>query len=241
MSTTEPSVVEPARRPLRSRQTGWAKSIAQFLARRRVSPNFISVMSVVFSAGAAVALWCLADAVGARRIILLLSAAAGIQLRLVSNLLDGMVAVEGGLKTKSGDIFNDFPDRVSDSLILIAVGYAVHIPTLGWCAALLAALTAYVRLLGGSCGLKQNFIGPMAKQHRMAVLTAMCLLSMVEGMSRYNKVGFISFRISETRGLMVDHLPLGLFLMLALLVINLGCLITLYRRLSRLKRELEAR
>ena len=52
--------------------------------------------------------------------------------------------------------------------------------TLGWCAAVLAVLTAYVRVLGGSLGVTQHFIGPMAKQHRMFTLTIATLLSAVE-------------------------------------------------------------
>jgi hypothetical protein len=43
---------------------------------------------------------------------------------------------------------------------------------LGWFAALVAALTAYIRVFGGSMGFKQHFMGPMAKQHRMAAMTA---------------------------------------------------------------------
>ncbi|WP_225981395.1 hypothetical protein [Mannheimia pernigra] len=53
-----------------------------------------------------------------------------------------MVAVEGGKKTANGAIFNEFPDRVADSLFLIALGYATPFFWLGWLAALLAALTA---------------------------------------------------------------------------------------------------
>ena len=44
-------------------------------------------------------------------------------------------------------------------------------PWLGWAAALLAALTAYVRVFGGALGLTQDFSGIMAKQRRMAALT----------------------------------------------------------------------
>jgi len=44
----------------------------------------------------------------------------------------------------------------------------------------LAALTAYIRLFGGALGFAQDFRGPMAKQHRMALLTAGCLISVVE-------------------------------------------------------------
>jgi phosphatidylglycerophosphate synthase len=54
------------------------------------------------------------------------------------------------------------------------------LPWLGWWGALAAALTAYVRVFGGSLGLPQDFRGPMAKQHRMAALTVAALLGAVE-------------------------------------------------------------
>lgn len=103
-----------------------------------------------------------------------------VQLRLVCNLLDGMVAMEGGKKSAVGALYNEFPDRVADSLLIVALGYASGQPWLGWLGALLAALTAYVRLAGGSLGQIQDFRGPMAKQHRMAVLTLGCLIGAVE-------------------------------------------------------------
>lgn len=103
-----------------------------------------------------------------------------IQGRLICNLLDGMVAVEGGKKSPVGQIYNEFPDRVADSLLIVALGYAVGMPALGWLGALLAALTAYVRVFGGALGQPQDFRGPMAKPHRMAVMTAACVLGAVE-------------------------------------------------------------
>ncbi|MNG21702.1 hypothetical protein D3C84_1060980 [compost metagenome] len=45
---------------------------------------------------------------------------------------------------------------------------------------MVAALTAYVRVFGGSIALKQHFSGPMAKQHRMAVMTAGLIANVVE-------------------------------------------------------------
>ena len=53
-----------------------------------------------------------------------------------------MVAVEGGFRTKTGELFNEFPDRVSDTLVLLGAGYAgaPYGPTLGWAAALLSAI-----------------------------------------------------------------------------------------------------
>jgi len=72
---------------------------------------------------------------------------------------------------------------------------------LGYSAAALAIFTAYVRMLGGASGLKQSFIGPMAKQHRMFTLTLACVLSLL-------KTAFVKN---------------GTVLWAALIVINLGC------------------
>ena len=91
-----------------------------------------------------------------------------------------------GSRAPTGEIFNDLPDRVADVLILVGAGYAVrqlaHGATLGWAAAVAAVFTAYVRVLGGSLGLTQHFIGPMAKQHRMFTLTVAALLAAVEAL-----------------------------------------------------------
>jgi phosphatidylglycerophosphate synthase len=134
-----------------------------------------------------------------------------------------MVAVEGGMQTKAGEVYNDLPDRIADALIFVAAGYAVRGlscgVTLGWSAAVLAVFTAYVRMLGGAGGLKQSFIGPMAKPHRMATLTVACLLSMIEP----------------------RFLRLGSVLWTALIVINVGCVVTIVRRTVRIVREMETR
>jgi len=100
------------------------------------------------------------------------------------NLFDGMVAVEGGKHTPAGELYNDMPDRVADVLILVAAGYACPLPwgvELGWGAAVLAVMTAYVRTLSASIGAPVDFRGPMAKQQRMAALTLACLCGTVEG------------------------------------------------------------
>lgn len=106
--------------------------------------------------------------------------ALAIQGRLACNLLDGMVAVEGGRKSPLGQVYNEFPDRIADSLLIVTLGYAIELPALGWLGALAAALTAYIRVFGGSLGLAQDFRGPMAKQHRMAVMTAGCVIGALE-------------------------------------------------------------
>lgn len=172
------------RRPVKTRDARWATAAARWLQRTGATPNGISVASIVFALLAAV---CFAvafrgDGDGLTRLAMA-GAIIGIQGRLLCNLFDGMVAVEGGLKSAVGAIYNDMPDRISDSLILLGVGYGLTSlplgPTLGWAAALLAMMTAYIRLLGGSCGLAQRFAGPMAKQHRMALLTLAAVITLL--------------------------------------------------------------
>jgi phosphatidylglycerophosphate synthase len=213
------------RRPLQSRQTRWATATASWLTRRHVRPNTISLTSVVCASFAGGCLAASGSDVPLPRALLLVLAAAMIQLRLVCNLLDGMVAIEGGLKTKSGELYNDVPDRISDPLILVGAGYGIAWglwgPTLGWLAAVLAILTAYVRVLGVSAGTKAYFLGPMAKQHRMAVLTAACIIGALE-----------AILVQPYNGTAVGG---------AVIVVAAGSALTVARRLRHIADELEGR
>lgn len=163
------------RRPIASRQSRWANKVASYLAHRTpITPNQISVFSVVFALIGAILLLTVPTTIG------YILTAICIQLRLVCNLLDGMVAVEGGRKTADGALFNEVPDRVADSLLIVALGYVTGYPWLGWLTALLAVTTAYIRVLGGSLAQPQLFSGPMAKPHRMALLTLACVIAAIE-------------------------------------------------------------
>lgn len=168
------AITDQNRRPLKTRSTQWARRLAGFLVSTDLSPDQISVLSIVVAGiGAGVLLL-------ARGPWRLVACAVCIQLRLACNMLDGMVAVEGGKKSPVGSLYNEIPDRLADSIFIVAIGYSVHLAWLGWCGALLAAFTAYIRVLGGSLGFAQDFRGPMAKPHRMAALTAGCLLGAAE-------------------------------------------------------------
>jgi phosphatidylglycerophosphate synthase len=93
-------------------------------------------------------------------------------------MLDGMVAIESNTKSTLGELFNEVPDRISDSVILIGLGHAAggNI-ALGYLAAIAAIFTAYVRAVGKVAGASQQFCGPMAKQHRMTVVIGVAILS----------------------------------------------------------------
>ncbi|RKS84618.1 phosphatidylglycerophosphate synthase [Orbus hercynius] len=170
------------RRPIRSRETRWANKTAMWLSHKGIAPNDISLFSVICAEIAAIALLLAFNYTNYwLSMLFCLVAVVGMQSRLICNLLDGMVAIEGGAKSAVGPIYNELPDRLSDTIIFLGVGYGLWMfesaAYLAWAAALFSVMTAYIRLLGGTCGLEQKFLGPMAKQHRMTVLTAGCAAS----------------------------------------------------------------
>jgi phosphatidylglycerophosphate synthase len=167
----------PTRRPLKSRDTHWARAVASRLAATGLTPNRISQGAILFAAIAGAAFWLSGSIEGISRIACLLLAAAGCQLRLLCNLFDGMVAVEGGKSEPDGPFWNEAPDRLADILILVGAGLGTGSPGLGWAAATAAVLTAYLRELGRAEGGPADFGGPMAKQHRMAVMTGAALVA----------------------------------------------------------------
>ncbi len=165
------------RRPLASRDRAAAKALAHWLAERGASPNAISIGGMIagLAAGAALAATSHVPAGAAARLCFAAGAVL-IQLRLLANMLDGMVAVETGKASPTGALYNEIPDRVSDAAMFIGAGYALGgRPALGYLAACLAVFLAYVRAQGRAAGAHQEFCGPMAKPHRAFVVTLLAL------------------------------------------------------------------
>lgn len=210
MTTNEDEI--KSRRPLKVRSARFSMIFTKWLSNKNITPNQISVMSVVFAFLSAICFLLMPYYSGVFYSVLAILAAVFIQGRLLCNLFDGMVAVEGGKSTAAGELFNDIPDRIADPLIIVSAGFAISVVTwgssLGWLAAILAVMTAYIRTLAVSIGAPTNFAGPMAKQHRMAALTIACCIAAVEG-----------YLWQSTYALLI-----------ALLIITAGCVITIIRR-----------
>lgn len=200
------------RRPLKVRSSILSQDIAKWLSRKSITPNQISIFSVVFALFSALCLFLLPYVDGINLWLMPVLAAVFIQCRLLCNLFDGMVAIEGGKSTASGELFNDIPDRIADPLILVAAGYASTIVDwsvfLGWAAGLFSILTAYIRTLSVSIGAPANFCGPMAKQHRMALMTGACVLTAIEP-------------ILWTQGFVMP---------ITLVIVIVGCVLTVFNR-----------
>ncbi len=173
---SESKYVPTERRPIAARELRASQAAARWLARRGVSANAISIAGMLCGilAGLSFAATALTESFLQRLAWVL--AAVLIQLRLAANMLDGIVAVERGQASRVGELYNEAPDRVSDSATLIGAGYAAgSLTVLGYVAACAALFTAYVRALGKAAGARQEFCGPMAKQQRMFTLTLIAL------------------------------------------------------------------
>jgi phosphatidylglycerophosphate synthase len=217
----DPWVKVVDRRPIATRNRRWAQTATSWLVSRNVSPNAISIagMCACIVAGLALGLTSVEYNRG-----FWLVAAIGVQLRLTANMLDGMVALASNRDSKLGELYNEVPDRVSDAAVFIGAGYAWGGNVcLGYVATIFAILTAYVRAAGKIAGAPNEFCGPMAKQHRMLVITVACLYSAVSPRSWQN------FHL--------DNIDVGV-MSLALTLIIAGCAITLARRLQRIARAL---
>jgi phosphatidylglycerophosphate synthase len=211
------------RRPIATRNRKWAQAATAWLASRNVSPNAISIagMCACIVAGIALGMTSVAD----YRILWLITA-LGAQLRLTANMLDGMVAIASSRTSKTGELYNEVPDRISDAAVFIGAGYAWGgNVTLGYVATILAIFTAYIRAAGKIAGVPNEFCGPMAKQHRMLVITLICVYAAITPRS-WQMIPF-------------DHSQIGM-MTLGLVIIVAGCLITVVRRVGRIAHALGA-
>lgn len=147
----------------------------------------------------------------------LVVAAGLIALRLLANMFDGMVAIATGKTSPVGELFNEVPDRISDSVILISAGYASGgMIELGYGSACLAVFIAYIRAQGKVAGAHSEFCGPMAKPHRMAAVIVASLAAAFipqESLIASTRLGVVGW---------------------ALVAILLGGIITVIRRLRKI-------
>ncbi|MFT5300606.1 MAG: phosphatidylglycerophosphate synthase [Mariniblastus sp.] len=211
------------RRPINSRNTGWAKRISSALVNANISPNSISVFGMLAAIGAGVLFGSTMVADGILQRSCWFAGGLCCQIRLLCNLFDGMVAVEQQTASPVGELYNEVPDRVSDAAIFIGIGFAVGGNALGGVvAALLAVFTAYVRATAKSVGAPNDFCGPMAKPQRMALVTLLAVYMTFTPVAWH--------QVPESQFLMAPTIVLGILIV--------GCALTSIRRLARASQSL---
>ena len=165
------------RRPIKARNTRWARAVASRLAAAGVSPNAISIAGMAAAIAAGAALYFTRQEIAAAPALWSVAAFL-LFLRLLANMFDGMVAIESGKASSVGELYNEVPDRVSDAAIFTGAGYAAGGSVeLGLAAACVGLFVAYVRAAARVAGAPSDYSGPMAKQQRMHVMIAACFIN----------------------------------------------------------------
>jgi phosphatidylglycerophosphate synthase len=156
-----------SRRPIAAALRQTADAATRFCVRNEIHPDVISYLSILAAVAAAICFW----KSGQTRWLLVI-APLFCYLRLWFNMLDGMVAVAANKASRRGEILNDLPDRISDIIIFVGVAHSgLMNPLIGYWAAILAVLTAYVGLFGQALGVQREFGGIMSKPWRMVALS----------------------------------------------------------------------
>ena len=183
--------------------------IEHWLVDRRVHPDWITGAALVISVVGGV---CLYAAPGRFWPLALVPVIAVVRTAL--NALDGLVARHTGLARPWGEVFNELTDRLADVALL--GGLALAAPSnlvLGASAITMMLLSSYLAILSKAAGGRRQYMGPMGKADRMALL------------SIATPFGFV--------------LPLAWVYNGILAIVLVGCLITLIRRAQATHADLQ--
>lgn len=168
------------RRPIAALFRATAHTVVAACVRRGISANTVSALSLAAGLCAGLALVGLGHPASGVVSVALLAATLLAVLRLWLNMLDGMVAIASGTRSRHGELWNELPDRVSDTALFLGVAHSglCH-PLLGYAAALAALAVAYVGTLGQAVGAGRRFEGWMSKPWRVATLLVGVWLSVL--------------------------------------------------------------
>jgi len=142
----------------------------------------------------------------------LIAVASLVVIRLSCNALDGMVATDTNSARPLGQVYNEFADRVGDAAILIAVTLRTDFVWLGLAAIVLMLLCSYLGTLAAAAGGARQYIGVMGKADRMILLALAATVAMFLAQPEV----FVAY----------------------LMVVAVGCLITIVQRARVIRREL---
>ena len=120
----------------KSKWQQWLKPVVALCVRNRIHPNVFTYGALVLSLVAALALFL----AGSNHALLWLVLPC-VCIRLIFNLMDGLVARELGVADAMGELKNEFGDRIADAAIFLALCFG------GYADSRLAALAAMITIL----------------------------------------------------------------------------------------------
>jgi archaetidylinositol phosphate synthase len=138
---------------------------------RWLDPDIVSYAAVIVAAGTG---WCFYKA--AESPSLLLVAIFLTLLRMTLNTIDGVMAIQRGKHTLTGEIVNALPDRYSDILVVAGIALSpLCREWLGLAALASVFLVSYTGMLGKAIGVSWQHQGPMGKVERMITMMVFAL------------------------------------------------------------------
>jgi archaetidylinositol phosphate synthase len=139
---------------------------------RWLDPDIVSYTAVIAAAGTG---WCFYKAADFR--ILLLVTIALTLIRMTLNTIDGVMAIQRGKHSLTGEIVNALPDRYSDILVVGGIALSpLCRDWLGLAALATMFLVSYTGMLGKAIGVSWQHHGPMGKVERMITMMVFALL-----------------------------------------------------------------
>ncbi len=145
----------------------------EFLIKRRLTPNMITLLALVGSIMVGVIIW-----ITRQQPNWLLIMPVWLFLRMALNAMDGMMARKYDLGTPLGCILNELGDVLSDLALYLPLSFIVPeifgIMTL-FCIG--AVITEFCGVLGYALGVKRHYEGPMGKSDRAFLVGALVLIT----------------------------------------------------------------
>ena len=146
--------------------------ILKLLRGLRISPNAITIFSIILSFALSYFFWNNSD-----NSLYLLIVAFGLFLRMMLNALDGMMARIYNLQSKLGEILNEVGDIVSDVAIyfplILFESLRIEIAIIF---ILLTIINEFCGLMAKVISRKRRYDGPMGKSDRAFLIGIICIV-----------------------------------------------------------------
>ncbi|MCC6174517.1 MAG: CDP-alcohol phosphatidyltransferase family protein [Chloroflexi bacterium] len=176
--------------------------IERWLVARRVHPDWLTGAALALSVVGGICLYA-----APVQPWLLAAVPLVAVVRTALNALDGLVARDTGLARPWGEVLNELSDRLADVALLGGMAFAGPADLRLGAAAIVAMLiSSYLAILSKAAGGRRQYMGPMGKADRMALLAVVGVLGLV--------------------------LPLEWVYSGFLAIVLVGCMATLVRRLQ---------
>lgn len=158
-------------------RAGWESTLhpaARTAQRLGITPNFVTITSLVFAVAAAV---LFALAAPGREFFLFLGGAA-VAVNAILDGLDGRLARLTNTSSKRGDYLDHVVDRYSDAAILLGLALCAFGDSVWGLFALVGTfLTSYMGTQAQALGLGRNYAGWLGRADRLVILIAVPILT----------------------------------------------------------------